>query len=327
MGRSMPSLRRTLDRYLAAPMFGVTLLFLVLLSVVLHLAADEPLDDRVVYWAAWGLVAIYPLYVIEAAVHWIAGSPFRVQNLLFCVCPPLRLGARDHLTGRHIWLPVWGWSEAGRALSERLERKLNIPMIVIALAVLPLMITEHVLAERHAAHEKQLAAQHEHAEEAAAATPAKMPVSEELNLLLQLATGLVWVAFAIEFIVMVSVAEHKAKYCKTHWIDLAVIMVPFIAFLRAARIARLLRFQQLAKTARVYRLRGLMLRVYRGLILLDVVDRLLRGTPAVRLAKLKDQLAEKERDLADLRKEIATLEATLAPATVPLPTPPQSRAA
>ena len=132
---------RPLDRYLAAPMFGVTLLFLLLLAVTLHLG-EEDVENPAVVWATWGMLALYPLFVIEAVAQWMSGSRFWVQNVLFCLAPPLRLGARDHETGRWMWLPVWGWSEVGRPLRERLERVLNIPMIVIALAVLPLIAAE-----------------------------------------------------------------------------------------------------------------------------------------------------------------------------------------
>lgn len=320
-------MRRPLDRYLCIPMFGATLLFMVCLAVLLHLGEEDLSQGRAVTWAMWGMALLYPLFVIEAVAHWVSGSRFWKQNILYCLAPPLRLGARDHLTGRHLWLPMWGWSEVGRSLSERLERKLNIPMIVIALAVLPLMTAEHFLAA-HAASQ----AEHTHASEEVAAN-SKTAASQNLihdekwELLLQLGTGLVWLAFAVEFIVMVSVAEKKARYCKEHWIDVVVIMIPFIAFLRAARLTRLLRLQQLAKTVRVYRLRGLMLRVYRGLILLDVMDRLIRGTPETRLAKLKEQLVDKERDLAELRAEIAALESDLHPPSLLISNSVQSRAA
>ena len=46
-----------------------------------------------------------------------------------------------------------------------------------------------------------------------------------LRLLLHVGTGVIWFAFAVEFILMVSVAEKKLAYCKKHWVDLAIISI------------------------------------------------------------------------------------------------------
>ena len=50
-----------------------------------------------------------------------------------------------------------------------------------------------------------------------------------LRLLLHLSTGVIWFAFAAEFILMVSVAERKIAYCLAHWIDLAIIVLPLLS--------------------------------------------------------------------------------------------------
>lgn len=287
----MTRLRQRFDQYAAAPMFAVTMIFLFCLSGILHLAEGEELQGLSDICLR-GLLALYPLYVLEFLAHLALGSNHWKQNLLFCVLPPLRLGARDHVTGQNIWLPVLGWVAVDRELNERLERALSLPMIVIALMVLPLMGIEHFAADRVAA-------------------------NPWLALSLHAATGLIWLAFTAEFILMISVAERKIKYCKAHWIDLAVIMLPLVAFLRVGRLGRLLRLQQLTKTARMYRMRGVLMKLYRAVLLLDVIDRLLRGGPEQKLPRLRETLAEKEREIAELRQEITELEAivgTVAPA-------------
>jgi voltage-gated potassium channel len=124
---------------------------------------------------------------------------------------------------------------------------------------------------------------------------------------IQVATSLIWLAFTFEFLTMIGIVERKVRYCKEHWIDLAVILLPLIAFLRVARLGRLLRLQQLSKTARVYRIRGLMMRAYRAVLVLELVERLMRGTPEKQLAKLREQLAEKEQEVAALRSQIESL--------------------
>jgi voltage-gated potassium channel len=135
-----------------------------------------------------------------------------------------------------------------------------------------------------------------------------------LQFLLHASMGLIWFAFATEFIVMVSVADKKLKYCKEHWLDLAIILLPFIAFLRslrvirATRLAKLAKVQQLSRMGRLYRLRGLAMRAFRALLILELLNRLLPISPQRRLKRLRELLADMESDAKYLRQQIATLE-------------------
>ena len=88
------------------------------------------------------------------------------------------------------------------------------------------------------------------------------------------------------------------------------MLLPLVAFLQALRLGRLLRLQQLTRTARLYRLRGVLLRAWRALLLIDAISRLINGPAEKRLVKLRATLIQKEQELADLRAEIAKLEAT-----------------
>ena len=81
----------------------------------------------------WGLVILSPLFVLELFPHLAAKSKCWKQNLLFCFVSPLRLGARDHVSGETIWLPWTGWSKVDFELRCKAEKAFNIPMIVIAL--------------------------------------------------------------------------------------------------------------------------------------------------------------------------------------------------
>lgn len=262
-------------------MFAVTCLFLLLLAGVLHLH-DQTDYRRVLLACCWGLALLWPVFVVECLVHAVARTSRWKQNLLYCLLPPLRLGARDHATGTQMWLPVVGWAVVDEALHRRVAKALSVPMIVIALLVLPLMGAEFVWAE-------------------------KLQASPRLAMAAQAATGFIWFAFTAEFLVMIAIVDRKLRYCKEHWIDLAVILLPLVAFLRAARLSRLLRLQQLTRTVRVYRLRGLALKAYHSLLLLDAIDRLIRGGPEARLRKLEVQCAEKEQELERLRDEVRTL--------------------
>lgn len=281
----MERLRDNIDRYTGGPMFVASMLFLLLLAGVLHFVEENGIGS---VWTVccWGLLVLYPLFLVEFLLHLVLGSPVWKQRLLSCLIPPLRLGGRDFETGQRIWLPLWGWTPVDEELVLRLEKHFSLPMILIALMVLPLMAVENFWSER-------------------------ISTDPNLAFYLQLATGLIWLAFTFEFLVMISIVERKVRYCKEHWIDIAVICLPLIAFLRTARLGRLLRLNSLAKTARAYRLRGLLMRTYRAFLVLEVIQRLLRPDPQKRLAQLREILAEKEAELEELRSEMRRLEGDL----------------
>jgi voltage-gated potassium channel len=140
--------------------------------------------------------------------------------------------------------------------------------------------------------------------------------------LLDVSTAVIWVAFTTEFIVMASTAEEKFAYCRQHWLDLAIILLPLISFARALRVARAARLGRLGSMSRLYRLRGLAMRAFRAVLLLDIVKRLLLIRPEKRLARLQRALAAKERELAQLRCEIAELNAIVASRQRNTPQPP-----
>jgi voltage-gated potassium channel len=277
-----------LERSLAAPMFAAAILCLVLLAGALHTHENVQFSHLSTI-CVWGLAILYPLFLTEIAVHRRLSGRFEKQDWLFALIPPLRLGGRDRATGKTLWLPRIGWTEVDDELRERVAKAFNVPMIVIALMVLPLLVAEHVW-------EKQIQA------------------DPSLSLLMQTGQGLIWLAFTIEFLVMISIVEGKLRYCKDHWIDIAIILLPLIAFLRAVRLGRLVRLQRLTRT---YRIRGLLLRAYRALLVVESIDRIVRGAPETRLEKMKVQFREQEVELEKLGDEIAQLEATLAEATEP----------
>ena len=161
-------------------------------------------------------------------------------------------------------------------------------MILIALAVLPLLGFEWYLQTR------------------------AVPPSWSTVVFIRVSENVIWLAFAIEFIIMVSISRNKIAYCREHWIDMAIILLPFIAVLRVLRWSRLLRLHQVAKAGGVYRLRGLSTKMFRGILVLDLVHRFLEGDSAKRLEKLRDQLTEREFELAQLRADVVDLQSRLA---------------
>ncbi|MFW6169047.1 MAG: potassium channel protein, partial [Planctomycetota bacterium] len=188
-----------------------------------------------------------------------------------------------------IWFPALGWRAVDKSLRDQLEKSFSIPMVFIALAILPVLLIELGMREI-------------------------VLTRAWLQFLLHASTGIIWFAFASEFIVMVSVAENKINYCKEHWLDIAIILLPFISFLRslravrAMRLARVAKVQQLSKMGRIYRLRGLMMRTVRALMILELFSWIFRIGPEKRLKKLRGILDEKEREVASLRVRVARLE-------------------
>jgi hypothetical protein len=289
------SMLKASDQWIAPRMFWLSVLSLLFLAGLLHLH-DKPEYRTILVVCALGYLSVHPACWIESVWARRRGSRQKPVCWFYCLLPPLRLGARDHATGTRIWLPGLGWQDVEHELELRLERASSVPMIVLALMVLPLIGIEHIWEQR-------------------------LTSDPLLSGLLGAATGLIWFAFAGEFILRLSIAPSKLDYCKRHWIDLAIVLLPLLAFLRALQLGRLLRLQQLTRTARVFRLRGVMLRAWRALLLVDAVNRLLNGPPGRRLVKLRATLAQKEHELEELRAEIARLEKAVAPQSNLVATP------
>jgi len=245
---------------------------------------------------ALGLMLVaWPVVFAESVYHWIirpntwAMRWFHFQSLIFCLCPSLRMGAKSAEMQGQLWLPGLGWQRPNRRLRRRLEQHFSIPMICIALLILPVLIVEFLLKDQVARY-------------------------QWLRVLLHFGTGVIWFAFAAEFILMVSIAEKKIDYIRRHWVDLAIIVLPFFSFLRSlqamrgTRIARLARVPQIAKLARAYRLRGTVLKAFRALVLLDVSTRLFRKTPEKQLTRLREELVTTQREARLIRLMIVRLE-------------------
>jgi voltage-gated potassium channel len=321
--------RRRCARWLAPPMFALSLLYLALLAALVVLWVDVPAllqpvatedtiselplavpagaqllisgDDALLagHRCVLALELLWLLFLAEFAVRFLLRDRSRPwwrtysPGLIACCFPPLRLCARNPDVGDMIWLPVLGWRKPNRSLRARLERLFSVPMILIALAILPVLLIEFGMRPQVLAH-------------------------RWLQLVLHVSLGMIWFAFALEFLVMFSVSDKKLRYCKEHWLDIAIIILPFISFLRslrvvrATRLARVARVEQLVRMSRLYRLRGLAMRALRAMLLLRLLNRLLRVSPERQLEQLREQLREKETDLRLTRIQIAELERVVA---------------
>ncbi len=256
-------------------------------------AADEDMTpDAMAVASVWRFSAwlglLYAVIVGEGFVQFLTRGYGWRRHGLYLLVPPLRIGGRDHVDGNSIWLPNLGWRRVDRPLQQRLEKAFNLPMILVALAVLPLVALDHQAQARGAARDWPMMA------------------------FLWVGESLIWFAFAFEFLVMFSVAPKKVRYCREHWLDLIIIMVPMIGFLRLFRVARVLRLSRIARAARAYRLRSAGQRMFRSALLINLMRYVIEHDPAKQLARLREELQDREEGLRHLRDEIARIEALLA---------------
>ena len=291
------------DRWLGRTMFYLALAFLVLASGVIHRVGHGFGTYFEFEAIAWALFVLWPIFLVEGLLRlafcvrqekvWLRV----LRVVMFCVAPPLRLGARSYADVTKMWLPGPGWCVVDRHLRRRLERFFSIPMMAMAVLILPVLALEYFWAEQVRAH-------------------------FGAALFFDVATSVIWMAFAAEFILMLSVADKKFRYALQNWVDLAIVVLPLIDFLpvlRLLRLTRLLELQQLIRMGRLYRLRGLVLKLWRAILLLEVLHRLIGNRKEKRLLRLKELAAAKAEELADLNQEIEALQRELA-AAVPAET-------
>ena len=82
--------------------------------------------------------------------------------------------------------------------------------------------------------------------------------------------AVIWLAFFIEFVVKIAIAESRIEYVRRNWLDLIVLCIPLLRPLRVASLAR---------TSRVFTLRGVGMKflqyIFTFIIGLEATDRLL----------------------------------------------------
>jgi hypothetical protein len=293
------------DRWATRPMFFAAFLFLVVLAGASHrIKGDlELVSDFEVYLILGSFGVLWPIFCLEAVTRFWLGGPgnpwWRASYcFLLIILPPLHLGSTGYARSNEIWLPHFGWQKVDKKLRQRLERWFSVPMIIMALLTLPLLAIEYFWKEQ-------------------------LGTNPNLVFALDVSTSVIWLAFAVEFILMVSVAEHKRAYIARHWLDLAIVLLPIIEALpavRSVRAFRVLRLEQLTRFGRAYRLRALVMKLWRAMLLLEVIQRLTGQSHAKRLSRLRALLAAKEEEVSELKAEIEQLERE-AEAQKPKPAP------
>ena len=133
------------------------------------------------------------------------------------------------------------------------------PMIVLALLVLPLLLIEF-----HHVPEGWLA------------------------WTVDIGFGLIWLAFLVEFIIKIAIAESRVEYIKQNWLDVIIIILPLLRPLRLGSAA--------ARTTRAFRLRGV------GMKFARLVFSFIIGMEATE--RMLDRMGVKVKDDRDLPEEM-----------------------
>ncbi len=269
----------------AAIMFFAAIGYLSVLAVVVQWWNSTQILEHDSRFTARLMLVIWIPFVIEALAGLLLNRrlPGNVKRFfLVSALPPFRMGYSTFVESGWIWLPRLGWRRKGRSLFEHLDELATIPMLVIALMILPLLGIEFLMKDRVAE-------------------------VDGLSLTLEFSAAFIWFAFALEYVVMLSVAEEKIAYAKRNWLNLLIILLPLIAFLRGIQVVRAFRVARAGKLLRVYRMRSLLLRVYQALVALSAIERLLHRDASKHLEKLEKQCREKERELEALRAKIQTV--------------------
>lgn len=289
-----PNAARDIHRRATRPLVVLSFIWLIVFSSLLPHQGNLDLEKLELFrirLLIWMLLALWFVFLIDYIILLFAlrDSPLfwkkAGHGLLAVIFPNFRLGVTASDEPRS-WIPFLGWRTKKRTLEKYLARFFSLPMIFIALMVLPILGIEYC---------RKGWLEH-----------------EWVRNVLSLGSQIIWLAFVVEFTVMISVTRKKMHYCSRHWIDLAIILlpvilfvVPFLSFLPIARLARL---SQVVRSTRLFRLKGVGLKAFQALVLFSGTRRFGKNYHERRLKRLKERLKEMEEDMDELKQEIAELE-------------------
>jgi voltage-gated potassium channel len=101
---------------------------------------------------------------------------------------------------------------------ERFERASELPLLILALAMIPLLLA-----------------------------PAVVDLGDAAKATVLAIDWLIWAAFALEYVIRLALTDQRARFVRQQWPDLLIIVLPFLRPLRVMRSARALRFLRLAR--------------------------------------------------------------------------------
>lgn len=269
---------------LAKPMFFLSWVFLILLSGLIreghHLNAGGTATLVGVYVV--GVLLLWPLFLVEGLlrVTWLQPGHRSfgavAATLTPVLLPPLRMAVRGARRPEQMWLPGLGWQVVDYDLRKTLELFFSVPMIFMALLILPVLAAEYYSDYWHA----------------------QIDSAVFLRIFLDICISVIWIAFTGEFIIRCAVAESRWAYALAHWLDLAVVVLPTFEFLPFLRVIRLTALTQLSRYYRIYGVAG---KGWRAFVALEVLQRLTHHSA---LARLRGELDAKVEEAQEIQREI-----------------------
>lgn len=305
---------------LAKPMFWLASLSLLFYAGLFHRAPGLLIQMRenpesIAIWEyrlilagcaiVWALIVAEGLYrVIVLACHNKRTSEL-IRLGVVSFFPPCRMGWPSLIREGQIWLPGLRWREVNERLEEKISSRLRVPMIGFALLILPLLGLEFL-------------------------NWYKFDHTSSVRTILDVGSAIIWIAFAVDFILGLSLSTKKMRYFMRHMLDFFIVVIPMFQFILshladAALLGRLLRLgrvsQLLSRSALLYQLRTLPLKAWQALVALELVQSLFRylvmrllGIDPLRRKrdKINEQIREIDRQRTNLLEERFDLDRRLA---------------
>jgi voltage-gated potassium channel len=295
--------QRARDLYdkISRPMMVLSFVWLAVFSTVLPHQGEQNEERFSFFLVRVALIimnALWTLYLADFVLYLVALRGEEgiwkkaLHGLGVFLLPMFRISIPTFSHPDKIWIPFMGWRKKKRALERRLVDAFSLPMICIVLLILPILGIEYLKKE--------------------------WIQYRAVEVTLSIGSQLIWLAFAVEFVIMISVTRKKLAYCAKRWIDLAIIMLPILLFLlpylsflpivRLTRLSRVLRSAQVLRSTRLLRLKGLGLKAFQALVLVSGTRRFGKKYHERMLKRLKKRLKEMEEEMVELKIEIAELE-------------------
>jgi len=307
--------------------YCLAILHLVVTGLILILKVDPDLENNTELFLALysSIGTLWFFFVLEFAFFSFAAAKnelklregLKRRRLLVLLFPPTHICLRHTNHINLCWIPGWGWCRANSSLFTTMKDKLEIPMIGIALLIIPMLVIEWMGMTSMGTHFPGGAG--------------------ALHITMRFGEAFIWATFALEFLVMVSLARDKVAYSKDSWLDILIILLPLVLFLRSARVLRVARLNQLA---RANRLKSVGLRMQRAVVVANALSRFINRDPEKRArALIKKSRASylkyrepeiellkllNELNVEDRKRIMAILEKQLAPEELESESPSQA---
>jgi len=273
---------------MAKPFFFLSTFYLILFALIIHWSLFfKKIDESIPNILLIGFFLSWLPFLIDAFIYFLYNlKKLNIIRLIgIIIFPPSRIMHPAWCSHHYIWLPRYGWQFKTKKLAIDLEQQLDTPMLVIALLILPIMSIEFIFKEP----------------------------SNTLRNLLYFSTMFIWFSFTLEFIIKLAVAPKKLLFCKANIINIAIIILPLLSFLRGLRVLRaatpFLNHGKLLGIAKTMRLRGLAMKIMKGLMSLSLIQKLIKKVrrPA-NLKALHERQKTHEEELLELQEKIQNLE-------------------